>query len=80
MSVNRERMITTQGAHTSHVETLLSSLSILVKSIEEEIQLLSNHIHITDGYLAAYKPITLPRIFFIFIEMKCIYYHYCVMF
>ena len=28
----------------------------------------------------AYKPITLPCIVFMFIEMKFIHYHYCVMF
>ena len=33
-----------------------------------------------DRYYVAYKPITLPCIFFMFIEMKFIHYHSCVMF
>ena len=38
MSINRGRMTTTQGAHASLAGILLSSLSLLVKSFEEEIQ------------------------------------------
>ena len=34
----------------------------------------------TDGYYLAYKPITLSCIFFMFIEMKFIHCHSCVMF
>ena len=33
-----------------------------------------------DGYYVAYKPITLSCILFMFIEMKFIHYHSCVMF
>ena len=33
-----------------------------------------------DGYYVAYKPITLPYILFVFIEMKIIHCHFCVMF
>ena len=33
-----------------------------------------------DGYYVSYKPITLPCISFMFIEIKFIYYHSCVMF
>ena len=33
-----------------------------------------------DGYYVAYKPITLPYILFMFIEMKFIHCHSCVMF
>ena len=33
-----------------------------------------------DGYYVAYKPITLPCILFMFIEMKFIQCHSCVMF
>ena len=33
-----------------------------------------------DGYYLAYKPITLPCILFIFIEMKFIHRYSCVMF
>ena len=33
-----------------------------------------------DGYYVAYKPITLSCIFFMFIEMKFIHCHSCVMF
>ena len=33
-----------------------------------------------DGYYVAYKPITLPCMLFMFIEMKFIHYHSCVMF
>ena len=33
-----------------------------------------------DGYYVAYKPITLSCILFIFIEMKFIHCHSCVMF
>ena len=33
-----------------------------------------------DGYYVAYKPITLSRILFMFIEMIFIYFHSCVMF
>ena len=32
------------------------------------------------GYYVAYKPITLPCTFFLFIEMKFIHCHSCVMF
>ena len=35
---------------------------------------------VDDGYYVAYKPITLPCIFFVFIEMKFIHCHSCVMF
>ena len=35
---------------------------------------------IVDGYYVAYKPITLSCILFMFIEMKFIHYHSCVMF
>ena len=39
MSINMGRTTTTQGSHTSLCEnSLLSSLSLLVKSFEEEIQ------------------------------------------
>ena len=39
MSINRERTTTTQVAHASLVyHSLLYSLSLLVKSFEEEIQ------------------------------------------
>ena len=34
----------------------------------------------TDGYYVAYKPITLSCILFMFIEMKFIHFHSCVMF
>ena len=33
-----------------------------------------------DGYYVTYKPITLPCISFMFIEMKFIHCHLCVMF
>ena len=35
---------------------------------------------LSDEYYVAYKPITLLCIFFMFIEMKFIYCHSCVMF
>ena len=35
---------------------------------------------IPDGYYVAYKPITLSSILFMFIEMKFIHCHSCVMF
>ena len=35
---------------------------------------------VCDGYYVAYKPITLSCILFMFIEMKFIHYHSCVMF
>ena len=35
---------------------------------------------VSDGYYVAYKPITLSCILFMFIEMKFIHFHYCVMF
>ena len=38
MSINRGRTTTTKGAHASLVGILSSSLSLLVKSFEEEIQ------------------------------------------
>ena len=38
MSINRERTTTTVGAHASLVGILSLSLSLLVKSFEEEIQ------------------------------------------
>ena len=33
-----------------------------------------------DGYYVTYKPITLPCVLFMFIEMKFIHCHSCVMF
>ena len=36
--------------------------------------------HVCDGYYVAYKPITLSCILFMFIEMKFICSHYCVIF
>ena len=35
---------------------------------------------VSDGYYVAYKPITLSCILFMFIEMKFIHCHSCVMF
>ena len=35
---------------------------------------------VPDGYYVAYKPITLPCILFVFIEMKFIHCHSCVIF
>ena len=35
---------------------------------------------VSDGYYVAYKPIALSCIFFMFIEMKFIHCHSCVMF
>ena len=32
-----------------------------------------------DGYYVAYKPVTLPCISFMFIEIKFIHYHSCMM-
>ena len=46
----------------------------LVESKEEAPNL------IDDGNYVAYKPITLPSILFIFIEIKFIRCYYCVMF
>ena len=37
-------------------------------------------IRLLDGYYVAYKPITLSCILFMFIEMKFIHCHSCVMF
>ena len=34
----------------------------------------------SDGYYVAYKPITLSSILFMFVEMKFIHCHSCVMF
>ena len=40
-----------------------------------------SHFHVScDGYYVAYKLITLSCILFMFIEMKCIQCHSCVMF
>ena len=36
--------------------------------------------HVIDGYYVAYNPIALSCILFMFIEMKFIYCHSCVMF
>ena len=38
-----------------------------------------SHVH-TNGYCVAYEPITCPCISFMFIEMKSIHFHSCVMF
>ena len=38
------------------------------------------HPNTSDGYNMAYKPITLLYIFFIFIKMKFVHCHSCVMF
>ena len=35
---------------------------------------------VCDGYYVAYKPITLSSILFMFVEMKFIHCHSCVMF
>ena len=35
---------------------------------------------VNDGYYVAYKPITLSSILFMFVEMKFIHCHSCVMF
>ena len=39
-----------------------------------------NRHQLSDGYYVAYKPITLSCILFMFIEMKFIHCHSCVMF
>ena len=40
----------------------------------------SDDLDAADGYYVAYKPITLSCILFMFIEMKFIHCHSCVMF
>ena len=49
MSINKGRMTTTQGAHASLVGSFLSSLSLLVKSIEEDIQPSRDRVDTTRG-------------------------------
>ena len=44
------------------------------------VALTSSPLHLSDGYYVAYKPITLSCILFMFIEMKFIHCHSCVMF
>ena len=39
MFINKGRTTINQGAHTSLVKILISSISLLVKNIKEEIQL-----------------------------------------
>ena len=46
---------------------------------EDQTASVSQHL-ISDGYYVAYKPITLSCILFMFIEMKFIHCHSCVMF
>ena len=47
-----------------------NALNVLIKILEG----------LSDGYYVAYKPITLSCILFMFIEMKFIHFHSCVMF
>ena len=53
----------------------MSTLSWVILSLFVEIRYID-----FDGYYAAYKPITLSCILFMFIEMKFIRCHFCVMF
>ena len=47
----------------------------------DHLTLVGHDFHeIVDGYYVVYKPITLPCILFVFIEMKFIYCRSCVMF
>ena len=55
-----------------HASTSISSIDLLASSYGPYI--------IDDGYYVGYKPITLPCILFMFIEMKFIHCHSCVMF
>ena len=50
MSINMGRTTRTQVAYTSLMKTLLSSLSLLVKIIEEEIQLSDDCVDKTQGW------------------------------
>ena len=60
-------MTITQGAHSKFVgNSPISSLSLLVKSIEEEIQAFNNPVN---EHYVAYKPSTLPCILFMFIKI-----------
>ena len=48
---------------------------------EERELILALHFYLSgDGYYVAYKPITLLSILFMYIEMKFIHCHSCVMF
>ena len=50
ISINRVGMTTTQGSHARFMKTLsFYSLSLVVKSIEEQIQLSSDYVDITRG-------------------------------
>ena len=72
----------TKFYHTSFLNfyyiTRLTPLDFL------EVHWLNYHILFSymdaDGYYVTYKPITLPCILFVFIEMKFIHCHSCVMF
>ena len=51
MSINKERIDTTQGFHANFVDkTLLSYVFLLEKSIEEEIKLSNNHVDTVGGW------------------------------
>ena len=50
MSINRGRTTTIEGAHASLENFLLSSLSLLVKSFKEEIQLSGDCVDTARGY------------------------------
>ena len=53
------------------------------KKLEKFLMISSNLIKSNDefdGYYVAYKPITLSSILFMFVEMKFIHFHSCVMF
>ena len=62
------------------IENIFSDISTtLYKDLSASHSLSQSHL-IHDGYYVAYKPITLSCILFMFIEMKFIHCHSCVMF
>ena len=50
MSINKGRMTTTQEPCKFYENSLLSYISLLVKSIEEDIQAFDDHVDISRGW------------------------------
>ena len=57
--------------------TVINDGNVLYESF---YALVSPGAHSNDGYYVAYKPITLPCISFMFIKIKFINFHSCMMF
>ena len=73
-------MLSRGNVCTHHVAHACDWVCVSVRMCARVCEFVHVCAHVCDGYYVAYKPITLSCILFMFIEMKFIHCHSCVMF